>query len=81
MDTLIINHNLPIGEESLRQNYTGIYNFSSMDLIITAVCADNFTDANCTQCVPGLTGALCDIKIEEKSEGEIKCIKNYNVMK
>ncbi len=64
VDTLIINHNLPVGEESMRQNYTGIYNFLSMDLTITAVCADNFTDANCTQCVPGLTGALCDVKID-----------------
>ena len=60
IDILLIDHTLPIGEESMRQNYSGIFNFMyvTMDLTVKAVCADNFTGADCTQCVPGNTGQL-----------------------
>ena len=75
VDTLLINHNLSIGEVPPRQSYTGIYNFLTMDLTIKAVCAENFTGADCTECVSGYTGAFCDNRphqpTEDTSEGEI----------
>ena len=71
IDILLIDHSLPIGEESMRQNYSGIFNFLTMDLSVKAVCAENFTGADCTQCVPGYTGELCDTKIEYPSGSEI----------
>ena len=66
IDTLLVNHNLPMGKESVRMNYTGIYGLLTMDLILRAVCAENFTGTDCSQCVPGFTGALCDIKIDSE---------------
>ena len=55
VDTLLVNHSLPVGEESVRMNYTGI----PMDLTLRAVCTENFTGTDCSQCVPGFTGAQC----------------------
>ena len=66
VDTLFVNHNLPVGKESVRMNYTGIYGFLSMDLTLRAVCAENFTGTDCSQCVPGFTGARCDIQIDSE---------------
>lgn len=65
VDILQISHSLPIGRTSPRQNYTGMYGFVTMDLSITAVCVQNFQGANCTQCVSGFTGTLCDMDIDE----------------
>ena len=63
VDTLLVNHNLPVGKESVRMNYTGIYRFLTMDLTLRAVCAENFAGTDCSQCLPGFTGAQCDIQI------------------
>jgi hypothetical protein len=59
VDSLTINHNLPVAE-SLRQNHTGFYQTVTMDLKITVVCAENFEGSKCTQCVPGFTGPRCN---------------------
>ena len=69
VDTLLIDHNLPIGE-STRQTYTGVYNFITVDLTVRAVCAEYFTGENCTQCVPGNTGELCNTKVEDLDSSE-----------
>ena len=66
VDTLLVNHNLPVGKESVRMNYTGIYGFLTMDLTLRAVCAENFTDRDCSQCVPGFTGAQCDVQTDSE---------------
>jgi hypothetical protein len=68
VDTLLINHSLPVGEESVRMNYIGIYGFLTMDLTIRAVCVENFTGGDCSQCVPGLTGASCDVQIIDSED-------------
>ena len=46
--------------KSQRLNYTGIYNFTTMDLSVTVFCKVNFGGSDCTQCVPGLTGPNCN---------------------
>ena len=59
VDILFINHSLAVGEESPRQNHTGKYQYVTMDLIITVLCAQKFQGQDCTQCVPGFTGLDC----------------------
>ena len=59
IDLLLIDHNLTIAK-SLQQNHTGIYNFVTMNLTTTVFCEENFGGSNCTQCVPGFTGTICD---------------------
>jgi hypothetical protein len=68
VDTLLINHSLPVGEVSVRQNYIGIYGFLTMELTIKAVCVENFTGGDCSQCVPGFTGASCDVQITDSED-------------
>ena len=50
-----------MGQPSLRQNYTGIYdiNFVTMDLSIMARCVENFQGPDCSQCSPGFNGTMC----------------------
>ena len=59
VDQLLIDHNQTVARP-VRQNHTGVYNFITMDLTITVLCAENFGGSNCTQCVPGLTGPDCN---------------------
>ena len=68
IDILLINHSLPIGQESIRQNHTGIYNFVTMDLTVRAVCAENFIGADCTQCVAGYTGAMNVVTVDPQTD-------------
>ena len=67
IDVLLINHDLPIGQPSTRQNYTGIYSFKfvTMDLSITVRCVKNFQGSDCSRCLPSFAGAMCNIKISE----------------
>ena len=67
IDVLLIDHDLPIGQPSPRQNYTGIYdiNFVTMDLSIVATCVGNFQGPDCSQCLPGFTGIMCEINIDD----------------
>ena len=59
IDLLLIDHNQAVAWP-LRQNHTGVYEFVTMDLTITVLCAENFGGSDCTQCVPGLTGPDCN---------------------
>ena len=60
IDILLIDHSLTVGE-SLRETYMGMYEFITMDLNITVLCAENFEGADCTECVPGFTGTDCQV--------------------
>ena len=59
VDILLINHNLSIGVERQRQNYSGVFGLVTMDLSITALCAQNFRGSACNDCVLGFTGPHC----------------------
>ena len=61
MDFVLVDYSLVAGESSLRQNYTGIFGFITMDLSITVLCARHFQGDDCTLCAPGFTGPNCDI--------------------
>ena len=39
----------------------GMYEFITMDLNITVLCAENFEGPDCTECVPGFTGTDCQV--------------------
>lgn len=64
VDVLLVTYNQRIGEQLPRQNHTG-RGFVTMDLSITAFCAQNFEGSNCSQCVPGFTGPECDVNIDD----------------
>ena len=35
-------------------------NLRAIDVTITVICAQNFTGSDCTQCIRGLTGSMCN---------------------
>ena len=59
VDTLLINHKEPVGEESAARVHSGMYEFVSMELVIAIKCIENFQGSDCSQCVPGFTGPDC----------------------
>jgi hypothetical protein len=75
VDLLLIDHNGPVAQP-LRQNHTGIYNFVTMDLTITVVCAENFAGSDCTQCVPGVTGPRCNKRLKFDDCLNVNCSGN-----
>lgn len=75
MDTVLVDHNLAVGETTPRHNYTGEYGFITMDLSITVHCAQNFEGSDCAQCVPGFTGTNCDVDIDD-CVGVMQCNGN-----
>ena len=77
IDVLLINHNLPIGQPSPRQNHSGIFDFKyvMMDLSITARCVGNFQGPDCLRCLPGFAGTMCNIRINDCScSGNGQCL-------
>ena len=82
IDRLLIDHNLPIGQSSPRQNYTGVYGYVTMDLSITARCVGNFQGSDCTQCLPGFTGVECEANIDDcmgvDCSGNGQCVDGIN---
>ena len=63
VDALLINHDLPIGQQSPTQTHNGVFGFVMMDLSIMVRCIDNFQGPDCSQCMPGFAGAMCDVRI------------------
>ena len=60
VDVILINHTAPVGINSGRRNYTGVFGFVSMVLSSTVLCAPNFQGTDCTQCTrAGFTGPNC----------------------
>ena len=84
IDELLIDHDLPMGETSSRRNYTGVYNFAyvTMDLTIRVLCDTNFQGSDCTQCVPGFSGANCNRNINDcrrvTCSGNGQCVDGVN---
>ncbi len=67
VDLLLIDHDQSVAQP-LRQNHTGMYNFVTMDLTISVVCAEKFAGSDCTQCVPGFTGPGCNMQVKDCSK-------------
>ena len=61
----MINHNKLVSLQSQRESL-GAYVLINVN--ITALCAQNFGGADCTQCVPGFTGSNCD-KVDDDCVG------------
>ena len=59
VDILLIDHNESVGEVSSTQVHSGMYEYISMELVITVTCIENFQGSDCSQCVPGFTGLDC----------------------
>ena len=76
IDVLLIDHSLPIGQPAPRQTYTGIYsiNFVTMDLSIVARCVGNFQGPDCSRCISGFAGSMCDVRIDDSQ----RCINLCN---
>ena len=81
IDTMLIDHNEPVGEESATQVYSGIYGFVSMKLVITVNCTENFQGSNRSQCAPGFSGPDCqqiDYCIGVICNGNGQCVNGVN---
>ena len=65
-----------------RQNYTGVFNFVTMDLSVAALCANNSQPPDCAQCIPGFTGSDCSVNIDDcarvNCSGNGVCIDGTN---
>ena len=79
IDILLIDYSLPVGE-SLRETYMGVYEFITMDLNITVLCAENFGRPDCTECVPGFTGTDCQVDdcVGVNCNGNVVCVDGNN---
>ena len=68
IDDLIDHFSIPINisaGSSLTSNFTGIYNYTQLELTIEVTCtAQNNTDESCG-CLPGFTGPLCEENTDE----------------
>ena len=60
---MVIDYNQTINVHSQMQSSPGSY--VTMNLNITAFCAQNFEGSDCTQCIPGFTSANCDVNIDD----------------
>ena len=61
IDVILINHTSSVGIKSERRNHSGLFDFVTVDLSITVLCAENFQGPSCTECTqPDFTGANCD---------------------
>ena len=82
VDTFLINHNESVGEESAKQVHSGMYGFVSMKLVIVVTCIENFQGSDCSQCVPGFTGELCQTNISKcvgvNCSGNGECLDGVN---
>ena len=83
VDILMIDLNqTTLGAVPQRQNYTGVFNFVTMDLSVATLCAGNFQPPDCIQCNPGFTGANCEVNINEcagvNCSGNGVCVDGIN---
>ena len=77
VDTLLLDHNEPVGEESAIQVHSGMCGFVSMELVISVTCIENFQGSDCSQCVPGFTGTDCqqiDYCVVVNCSGNGQCV-------
>ena len=52
--------NEPSGNMTIRE-----IGFVTINVNITVFCAQNFQGSDCTQCIPGFTGPMCDENIDD----------------
>ena len=57
VDVIVIDHNQPVNLPSQRESTA---TFVSINVTITALCAQNFQESDCTECVQGFIGPNCD---------------------
>ena len=75
IDVLLIDYNQPIGQISPRTTYNGNFSFVTMDLSITARCVGNFQGSDCSRCLSGFAGTMCNVRITECScSGHGQCL-------
>ena len=60
VDYVVIDHDQPVRVQSRIESMSGT--FVTMNVNITALCAQNFEGSDCTQCIPG---ANCDVNIDD----------------
>ena len=72
IDRFAINVSMPVGTESSRTTYNGIFGFAIVDASLKLVCAENFYGPNCDMpcldnctCEPGFTGEFCATSIDD----------------
>ena len=68
IDLLSININvssLIFGVESNATSYSGIYNYTTVNLSFSVQCVANFQGPSCSECVPGFTGSQCEVNIDD----------------
>ena len=56
-----LNDNLSVEVQSMNQDFDGAFGIMRLTVTgITVLCAQNFTGSDCTQCIHGLTGSMCN---------------------
>ena len=78
IDVIQVDHNLSIGESSTN-HHLGIYGYVTMELTVRALCVDGFAGPNCSQCVTGYTGTLCDVKLVALNKTSTDIHKGCNI--
>ena len=81
VDMFLINCDTMVGMESPRKWYSGVFNFSTVELAINVSCDTNFQGSDCSQCVSGFTGPDCQ-QIDEcvgvNCTGNGRCVDGEN---
>ena len=72
IDRFAINVSMPVGTESSRTTYHGIFGFATVDASFRPICTENFYGPNCDifcldncTCEPGFTGEFCATSIDD----------------
>ena len=76
IDDLIDYFSIPINisaGSSLTSNFTGVYNYTQLELTIEVACtSQNNTDESCV-CVSGFTGPLCELDVANDCTAAMPC--------
>ena len=56
---------LRVGVESNPTTYTGLFNYTTINLSFSIQCVENFRGPTCSECIPGFTGTQCEVNIDD----------------